>query len=691
MENDEIIGSDNQPRYTQEEVIAGSNGAGQIPPGDAAKKEEPAENLTLEEMITAATKDGGLTEISSAYKRPKQKDIEGPWAHIRFAKNPFTVLFLDYKLQRLITPAIVENNYNLLSVYWAETYNILEGVGRAKITGRFGEEFVPQVKAAAETLKKAFNQIRTQEGIDHWAAELNRARIAKGTELLKEFFEHDVRRGIFEKEDGLTLIAKGKKFDLSEEEVRGFIYNQLHALGFAERAEVKQPDFFNNDWMSDEAYQKKKERPRVEHLVLDRPVSSLLQLGKVLFDQPLLAKERYINSIAYLPAIVSTLEGSDAKGRVYEKIINEERDIDIRFLKIIYLLNPTLPLKVGSTDFKQVKDLFAQTKNDKSLFLQAIESFRKGHLQLWLNATDQRNAALLPAENNYVGFVRFFLKIEPAHPVVISNEQFETPLMLIHKAKNDPSYWPKITEAVTNSILPAWFDGIGKSNWNKEYNAAIEPILNAGYYTEEDKKSASVHTLMKIVDPTIKDPELITETKSITLPAVDASKGLNQAITLKLQNTGFVKARIYIDQPEDGISLQQNAITFSSQNKSAVLNVIVDPIKLVKDKSYTLNIIVESIYQTITIPFTIKVIFPKEAYFKYLAKYSVFGLIFFFIIRVVLTAFTQDSRTYFSSIPDAASFWGNRVDYQFGYVLTFLILLAGIWGAFRLTKNKENI
>jgi hypothetical protein len=691
MENDEIIGSDSQPHYTQEETIAGSNGYSKPPSGDPSKKEEPVEQLTLAEMLTAETKAGGLTEISTAYKKPKQKDIEGPWSHIRFGKDPFKVLFLDYRLHRMISPAMVESNYNLLSAYWAETYNILEGVGRAKVTSRFGEEFVPQVKAAAETLKKAYNQIRTQEGIELWANNLNSVRIAEGTAKLKEFFDHDVRRGVYEKEDGLALIEKGLRYDLSEEEVRGFIYNQLVILGFSERADSKQADFLDNEWMSEAGYANKRARSSVRHTVLDRSVSSVQQLGKVLYDQPAQAKQRYIHSTAYLPGLVSTFEGSDAKGRVYENMINEEKDIDIRFLKIIYRLNPSLPFKIDEQDFDYISNLFAQTKNSKSLFLNVIESFKKGHLQLWLQATDQQKAALLPSENNYVGFLRFLLKIEPSHPVIISNELFETPSALISKAKNDPSYWPKITEAVGNGILPAWFEGIGKSSWNREYNTAIEPIINAGYYTEQDKKTASVFTLMKIIDPTIKNPEVVTETKSISLLSVDASKGLTQPVSLKLQNTGFVKTRIYIDQPVEGISLPQNTVAFSSQNNAAIINVVIDPIKLDKDKTYTLHIIVESIYQTITIPFTIRVIFPRSAYVKYLLKYGAFGMLFFFIIRLLLTAFTQDSRMYFTDIPSAGSFWGNSVEYQFGYVLAFLILLFGIWGAYRLTKNKEKI
>ena len=691
MENDEIIGSDSEPHYTQEETIAGSNGSSNPAAGESTKTEEPAEELTLAEMITAETKAGGLTEISSAYKKPKQKDTEGPWSHIRFGKDPFMVLFLDYRLHRLITPAMVERNYNLLSAYWAETYNILEGVGRAKVTARFGEEFIPQVKAAAETLKKAFNQIRTREGIELWANNLNMARIAEGTAKLRDFFDHDVRRGVYEREDGLALIDKGKRYDLSEEEVRGFIYNQLITLGFTERADNKQEDFLDNEWMSEAGYASKSARSSIKHSVLGRPVSSLQQLGKVLYDQPAQAKQQYIHSTAYLPGLVSTLEGSDAKGRVYENLINEEKDIDIRLLKIIYKLNPALPFKIGEQDFVDITDLFAQTKNSKILFLSAIDRFKNGHLQLWLQATDQQKAALLPAENNYVGFLRFLLKIEPSHPVVISNEQFDSPSALINKAKNDPSYWPKITEAVANGILPAWFEGIGKSNWNTEYNAAIEPIVNADYYTEEDKKSASVFTLMKIIDPTIKDPELVTETKSVSLLSVDASKGLTQSIGLKLPNNGFVRTRIYIDEPVDGITLPQNTLSFSSQNNQALINVVVDPIRLVKDKTYTVNVVVESIYQTITIPFTIMVTFPRAAYVKYLLKYGGFGLLFFFVIRVMLTVFTEDSRMYFADIPSAGSFWGNRVDYQLGYVLTFLILLIGFWGAYRLTKSKENI
>ena len=708
MEDDEIIGSDSQPQHRDEEILAGGassaaympeeilvgNNVGTnagVPHAATADKDAVATELTTEEMITATTATGGLTAITPEYRRSKQRDTEGPWSHIRDVKNPFRMLFLDYRLHHKITPEMVSGNYNLLSAQWAANYNNLEGVNRAKVVNNFGEEFIPHLKAAGERLLKAFNQIRTQEGIDHWAAELNMARINSGTLRLQEFFDYNITRGIFEKEEGQTLIKKGKEYGLSEEEVRGFIYNQLVTLGFKERAEIKRPDFFDNDWMSDEAWQRKKDRARIEYQVLNRPVSSLHQLGKVLYEQEELAKERYINSIAYLPAMVTTLEGSDAKGRVYEDIINEEKDVHIRFLKIVYQLNPTLPLKVGEMDFKQVKDLFAQTKYDKNLFIKAIESFRRGYLQIWLQATDPDNAALLPDENNYIGFVSFFLQIEPSHPVVISNEQFESPLMLAQLAKNNHSYWPKITEAMANGILPTWFEGIGKANWIPEYNAAIEPILNAAYYTEEDKKATAVQTLLQIIDSSIKDPLLETGTTSIELLSVDASKVHVQGIGLKLTDTGFVKSRIYVDHPIDGISVQQNTLLFNTLQPASTVNIIIDPVRLDKGKTYTVNVIIETRYQRITIPVTVQAIFPQSVFYKYLAKYGLFSALFFFIIRVILTIFTDDNRMYFTAIPSVGSFWGAAIDYKLGYVVTFLILLLGIWAAIRITKNKEKI
>lgn len=704
MENEEILGND-RPVYNDEGTIAGdttfkTSGERIVGNANGAENKQPPGNTqggdaqTLDELLVSTTKNGGLQVIPEIlFRQRKIKGVEMVWEHLKFSGNPFKILILDYRQYKKIAPQIVENNYNILVKFWGEVNNQLDGVNRPKVTERYGDVFVPDIKAAIKTLNKAFDQLKTNEGIEDWFQKLNKERYDNGINAIKFLLDHDTKRGILYKDDALELIEIGKKNELNEEEIRGYIYNQLIFKGFSERSEIKQSDFLDNDWMSDSAFEEKKARKAVDIKVLDRPVNSLLQLGKVLYDLPERTKNEYINNVAYLPAAINLIEASDAKARVYEKIINEEKDINKRYLKIIYSLNGALPFRLGPSQFNNIVELFAETKNNSDSFFFAVDSYKKGYIQIWLNLTDKSTALKLPESKEYNAFVQFFLSVAPRHPVYLYKEKFDTPQSLIGKAKTDHSYWARIIEAMSGGLLPVWFAGIGKSNWNLAYNAATQPILNAGYYTDSDKKLACVQALIQIIDTSVSNPEITSDVSKIEALSIDASKLYQSKIVLQLSNIGFTKARVYFDNSIPGVTVSAPSLEFNSLTGNArhELNIIVNPFNLIKDKTYQVNLIVESIFQTITIPVIVKVIFPKKVYFLYLAKYGFFGALFFLALRSLLNLFTGGARAYYPTMPNFSNFMYNLPYSYFGYTAILIISILGIWGVNHLVKKIEKL
>ncbi len=100
-----------------------------------------------------------------------------------------------------------------------------------------------------------------------------------------------------------------------------------------------------------------------------------------------------------------------------------------------------------------------------------------------------------------------------------------------------------------------WLEGIGKHEWINNYYKENNKFLNSAYHSEEDKKLAAVQTLIKIIDPSVPAPRIISDQRQIQLLSAEGSRTIEHAINLQLEKSGFVKAKVYLDTNVEGISL----------------------------------------------------------------------------------------------------------------------------------------
>lgn len=688
--SDKILGSETPaPSGNEKGWIPGAGtpappgATGYIPGADEDADRGDNENQAAfiadsEEDISTVTKQGGLVAVPKSFE-----DKNGNWNTI-LSDNPFEVLFIDYKLLDRITPEMVKKNFDILSVFWLEKSRLMTGGAREKIKNRYGED---TVNDSFKKLGAAFDKIKSKEGIVLYYDELNTTRYKNGIKSIEELIDAVLAGGELRKEQAVRIIAKGIKSGLEEKEVRAHLHDTLIKNSFKPRSTKKYEDVFDGKWMTDE--QTRITQARATDW-LGTTVSTLEEVGEVTYYNKEKAYQR-ISNANYLPVVVTQLTNAD-KGFEFEEIITNEKDIDRRYLKILYHLNAYLPFRMDNAAFTNISQIFDMSFNDYDLYSKAFSSYQKGHLHIWLNESDPVNAGKLPAGFDYKSFLTFLYQVNNRHPFYLKTERFDTPEQLIKKALNDKSIWISIAEALTKGHIPLWFEGIGKHHWVAQYNAATESFIDSDYYNDDDKKMAAVQSLIQVVNAYSTLPRITSQPNHLKLLTIEGSRNSQHFIILKLENQGFVKAKINLDKQIDGIRIHQNTATFHSQagmieNK---ITLEVEATKLVKNKIYSLNVFASTPYEKLTVPVDIKVVFPQKTFLIYLLKYAFFAALFFGGIRFI-TGFVTGGHIWMSNQYERNGSMQVPPEYFYGFILAFILLIAGIISSIFIIRKIEKI
>lgn len=486
-------------------------------------------------------------------------------------------------------------------------------------------------------------------------------------------------------EEEADSIVKAAEDELQRPQTENYIRSVLRKREFKTREKNNaEADSFRNLWMTDEAWIKyQREQTTVEWL--GEKAHSLHQVAEISYRKKDEAKY-YLRNTAYLVPIVVALTKSASKGEEFSKIIENEPNADKRFLKVIYRLNSKLPFSLQNEDFTDIYQLFKKTATDYNLYLKAVESFSNEHIHIWIIETDAVNADKLPRNYDYNSFLKFLYKVDKNHPFYLFTESFNSPEELIQKVNTNASYWNKLAEAMASLQLYMWFEGLGKLDWINNYYKENDKFINSVYHSQEDKKPAAVQTLIQTIDPAVPNPRIVSDQRQIQLLSAEGSRTIEHAIHLQLEKSGFVKAKLYLDSNVEGIRLNTDTAIFFGQdnmiNRKVLL--VIEALKLVKDKLYTLNIVVQTEYETLSIPVEIRVVFPKRAYYTQLIKYAVMGAAFFGGIRFLTGKITgADDWLRNEYNPDAYNY--------FAYFIALVLLIAGLIGSYYIIRKVEKI
>ena len=480
-------------------------------------------------------------------------------------------------------------------------------------------------------------------------------------------------------------IIEGASGELQRPKVINYILGTIKKRGFLPREKNSfEHDSFKNLWMTEEAWAKyQKEKIEVEWL--GEKAHSLVELGEISYKKQVDAKY-FLRNTNYLVPCITTLTKSASKADEFSKVIENEPNIDKRYLRVLYLLNPKLPYRLNDQDFTSINSLFTKTATDYNLFTAAYESYNNRFIHIWLNQTDPVNADKLTSGWDFNNFLMFLYKVNDHHPFYLNAVRYDRPYQLFQNAGTDVSLWPKIAEAAESYQLMTWFMGIGQKDLVDTYNKYKDKVIGYKLYTDEDKRLAIVQHLIHKVNPQLADPKIDSDQQEIKLLSLEGSKLINHPIALKLVNTGFAKAVFYFENPVEGITLSHHSFTFWSQNnvKTALITVTVDASKLIRDKLYAVNLLIDTEFERLTIPIEVKVVFPIRAYFTHLIKYAVFGAVLFAVIRY-FTGILAGNDSWF--VPEATYLPQN----YFSYFVGLMLFVGGLISAIFLIKKIEKI
>lgn len=640
---------------TDDTIIGGGPDKGNN--GAYIGREKAASSREDHTTLAQSTLSGGLKEVPVTFE-----DKDGDWKTID-SGNLFEVLYLDYRHYYKITDEIVKSNFEIISDFWKKKNRQFLGAQKEQIIKKYGQATVEQ---ANKKLERAFDQLRTGEGRELYYQELEKRRYNNGIKAITPLIDSIIGSGRLGEMHEKLLMNAGAENDLSREEIIDYLFPVLTKNVFSPKAKTLSDNPFKNKWMTPEV--------SAEQRVIKvngQEVHNLEEYGQVLSDDFEFASKHLQDAGIAASNVTLLLNGDEAE--FYRDLINDERDIKKRVLKVIYHFNSGLPYKFDfgnglSQAFYTIEEILNESFKHYSIYKLAEDHFKEGYLSIWLELTDEGSFSKLPNTLRPIDFIGFYCKINQQSPLYLEQKLVTSPADLVEKLNSSATHWHDTIDYISGNdghppsgYLPAWFTGIGKDDINKAYNRYLNnKIFGNKLYSYPDERSlAAIQGLIQIIKPDTKAPELETSTPSVDLEELEATSQAQTAeVEISLKNKGYTKAKIYLDRKIDGISIDISEYAFWSQKdrRKVTVNLSVDAFKLNKGEHYNFNIIVETLTQKLTIPVSVSVVFPQNAYKRMLIKYA---LIFagFMVLLALLAGGNEEYGVYILALFVAWLIW----------------------------------
>ncbi|MCF0051611.1 hypothetical protein LXM25_16200 [Dyadobacter sp. LJ53] len=688
---DKIIPGENSSFSPSQKVIPGGQnatyGTSKVLPGEDAPLEKPGNNAPrpapeasptdIKQLIAMSTSKGGLQVIP-----PDFENKNGSWSSIT-STNPFEILYLDYRQYKSITPEIVQNNHRIIAEFWADKLLIMNRGARDQIEKKYTAVVVT---GAEKRLQAAFNKLKTTASLELTFQQVDEKRLTDGFAAIADLIDLSVQDGDITENKANVIITRGLKNGLESHEIERYIISVIQEKGFNPRAE--KPDEtrpFRNLWMTDVAWAAYQKRAIIRVEWLDEYASSLEELGDITFRKKE-KSEYFLRDTNFLPPLVNKLTDSASRTAEFQRIIQEEKDAEKKYLKILYHLNPALPFRFRGEGFTEVDQLLEHACEKPESFWEAADFFSKDYLQIWLSESAPQVMMLAPEKRDAIGFLTFLYSVNRNYPFYLNNNKFLSPEDLARSMKTNQAMWVNVAQHMENGYLPVWFKAIGRSDINSRYNTHLESIIGSGLYDAKELKLAAAQTLILIIDSSVTVPTITADVKQITLPEVEGGSVVKSAVRLRIQNHAFVKATVKLDTQIEGITISESELTFNSYTHDSEREVVVtiNSAQLIKDRPYSLNLLIQTSYGIVDIPIQIKVVFPKRAVTIKLAQYGAATALYFGLFRYLLSLLLN----YDDWLVGYSYVTGN---YPFLVFLLFAGFVSGGAYSYKLVKKLEKI
>lgn len=498
-------------------------------------------------------------------------------------------------------------------------------------------------------------------------------------------------QGRFFNEDARPIVEKVKN-DLSSSEAIAYIISIIRREPYNFKPRLHPaPDTgsFRDPWMSDDAWHYYRQQNEPVDWCGEKAIT-LEQLGEITFNKKEDAME-LLQHRSYLVSAVMMLTRSAPRTQSFDKIFDEVKDAEMRYLTVAHRLNNDLPFRFRGRMYKTLAELMTDACETHEAISQLELIYSKGYINIWQREAKTAAAAWLTDKLGKNGFLELLYKVNPQYPFYVNGQKYTSPVHLVDTVKKSGAVWKDVFQAIDSKELHVWFAAQGKQEWNDHIDKTNASILNSGFYSEDERKLASVQAFIDLVDESAVPPAIQAEPVAISLLNTEASKPLTIPVRLRLSTDGFVKASLSLEPELAGVSLDRTTVKFYSlvENRQCDVILHIDPMKLQKDKLYNSRIVISSVYERVHVPIELSVVFPKKAYILELLKGAGIGAGFFLLLGLLGYAF--DNRDYYDVVLEEYLSlevpFGYLPATSWGYLLLLILLTGGLYFSFRYIRR----
>lgn len=669
MSDEKIISGESASENVSDGILASEGAA------SAAVKKEQVQT-TLQDRIAIATEAGGLKELA-----PDFDDQHGDWIVIN-SKNPFEILYLDYRQHKFITPEIVNNNYTLLEKFWRNKVGLMNtGGNRVAFKNKYGEG---TVDTSLNKLKSALDKLNTKQGIEQYYIEINNERLRKGEAQLLDTLQHMTIDGNADKTEIKLCLDRGVRNNLSADETAIIIKKHLDAASLipyeGPTGNTLVEKLLSTDWMTaqkkKEADDFKREREaRKIQIVAGQYASTLEEIGTILYEHPVEAKE-----IIREDLIKQVIAQKDVVLAREVGTLSKEKNIDIAFLSIIYKLNHSLPYKLmPGREARSVRELCSLSfENDHTLKL-SKEHLKKGLTEVWLKETDKNAYNTFvkirdTSENFDLAFIRFLYTFNPELGYRLGGRDLvKTPTELSAAINKSRENWESGKAELFNLSIPTWLSTTGQTKFLDQW----ERVKNQF----KGREDTGLEYFVRLLDPSLKTSKIAVDKLSIAYPHIQSGQQVSTDITFTNETRGCSEFNLSFSKELPGVQLSARKVIINNVTGSskATVKLTINSNALLKGVNYETTIIATTFeQQKIEIPVSFRIVFPRNSFIGDVLKYALAGALFFLLIRGILyTAYPEWMNTKF----DAFVPWEVAVSHygRFGiFSGAFFAFLAGL-------------
>ncbi len=650
--------------------------------------------ISRKDRISQVTKDKGLKSLP-----PNFGDSDGDWKIIE-SDNLFEVLYLDYHQIISINPEIAKNNFAIIEIFWKEKKNLWESGSvqiRNSIEDKYGKN---NLSNCLKKLEYAIRQLSSNQLINDYYLKLKEKRMKIGEGKLEALFNMMLKDGIADPSEIENIFEEGLKIDLNDEEIASIIKKTLDskeyvAYGNPSGQQLKD-QLLSVSWMTEEAFKiqelKDEETKRRGREIIENKLAySIEDIGEILFNNEADARQYIkdgliVNSIDYF---------SPVKAKQFIEITKTQKNEYLRYLQIVYRLNPKLPYRFSKNLTLSLAELCSFFLQNYNTFKLGKEQYKQGTIEIWLKETQKDNYQKFvkirdSAANVDLAYLEFLYTFNPKLPYLFAGKYMvNTTEDLCKEINKNIENWKEGKKELFNSMILVWLKTIGRDRIIEKWNKIKKQV--------EGNENVGLETFLHLLDSKLIYPDIVVNKSSVSFPKIQSGSVIVESLLFENITRGYTEGEVSFSNVLDGVTLSSDTVTFNNiieSDRGDQLTITIDSRLIQKGIKYDTTIqVLTSSGQKLEIPLSIKVIFPRNAFIAEIIKYAAIIAAFLSLIRLIISASMPDwlnlTYDYFLNWDNAYTKNGMFSVFAWAFLLFITGISVGGYFLFKYLISKK--